>query len=118
MNHVFKTFTSALLGAAALASLATGCVREQFNTNPNYDPDSNSVMTKFTLNINSDARQETKMTAANTQANGNNFLGMQEVHILTYKLGDTNTPKTTGEGSWAAPTAASLISCGDATNLP
>ena len=109
MNHVFKSFTSALLGAAALASLATGCVREQFNTNPNYDPDSNSVMTKFTLNINSDARQETKMTAANTQANGNNFLGMQEVHILTYKLGDTNTPKTTGEGSWAAPTAEGRV---------
>ena len=98
MNHMNKYFTSVLLGAVALASLVTGCVREQFNTNPNYDPDKNAVTTKFTLNINSAARQETKMTADNTQANGNNFLGMQDVHILTYKLGEGNTPHdwTTG----------------------
>ncbi len=108
MNHVFKTFTSALLGAAALARLATGCVREQFNTNPNYDSESNTVRTKFVLNVNTKADGDTKMTAENVQRN-NNFLGMQDVHILTYELGESNTPKTTGAGSWDAPTIDSRV---------
>lgn len=104
MNHVFKTFTSALLGAAALASLATGCVREQFNTNPNYNPETNSVTTKFVLNVSNQTGNDTKMTAANVQANGQAFRGMQDVHILTYKLGPGNTPSFTG-----APAADATI---------
>ncbi len=105
MNHVFKTFTSALLGAAALASLATGCVREQFNTNPNYNPDKNTVTTKFVLNVNPKTGDDTKMTAANVQASGSSFLGMQDAHILTYKMDAGNTPSfdgapaTTGAGA-------------------
>ena len=105
MNHVFKSFTSALLGAAALASLATGCVREQFNTNPNYNPDKNTVTTKFVLNVNPKTGDDTKMTAANVQASGSSFLGMQEAHILTYKMDAGNTPSfdgapaTTGAGA-------------------
>jgi len=109
MNHVFKTFTSALLGAAALASLATGCVREEFSNNPNYNPEKNSVTTKFVLNVSNQTGNDTKMTAANVQANGQEFLGMQDVHILTYKLGDSNTPKTSGEGAWAAPTTEGRV---------
>lgn len=91
MKKTFKIVAGALLAAATLASL-TGCVREQFSNNPDYNPDSNTVKAKFTLNINTDARQETKMTAGDTQANGDNFLGMQDVHILTYKLDNGNTP--------------------------
>ena len=93
MNHLFKTFTSLLLGAAALASLVTGCVREQFSsTNPTYDQEANTVTTKFVLNINTNSGS-TKMTAANVQANGANFRGMDEVHLLTYHLSDaTNKP--------------------------
>ena len=106
MNHLFKSLTSALLGAAALASLVTGCVREQFgSTNPNYNPETNSVTTKFVLNVSNQTGNDTKMTAANVQANGEDFLGMQDVHILTYKLDAGNTPSfpgapaTTGEGA-------------------
>lgn len=103
MNHMNKSFTSVLLGAVVLASLLTGCVREQFNNNPNYNPDSNTVKTKFTLNINTAARQETKMTAENTQAFGNNFLGMQDVHILTYTMDAYNTPSAWTTTGWTIP---------------
>ena len=105
MNHLFKSFTSVLLGAAALATLATGCVREQFSTNPNYDPDKNTVLTKFVLNINPQTGEGTKMTPENVQASGTTFLGMQDVHILTYKMDEHNTPSfdgapaTTGAGA-------------------
>jgi hypothetical protein len=91
-----KSFTSLLLGAATLAALTTGCVREPLNVNPTYDPDSNSVVTKFVLNINPKSGDGTKMTAEDTQAGGNNFLGMQDVHILTYNLGAGNTPSFDG----------------------
>lgn len=96
MNHSFRTLTSVLLGAAALAALTTGCQRDPFSNNPNYNPDKNSVLTKFVLNINSQQGGDTKMTAENVQANNDNFLGMQDVHILTYKLGEGNTPSYTG----------------------
>lgn len=84
MNHVFKNFTSALLGAAALASLATGCVREPIPVNPTYNPETNSVMTKLVLNV--DTNSKTKMSAENVQTEGSEFLGMEAVHLLTYNL--------------------------------
>lgn len=105
MNHSSRTLTSVLLGATVLAALTTGCQREQFSNNPNYNPDSNSVLTKFVLNINPKTGEDTKMTAANVQASGTSFLGMQDVHILTYKLDEHNTPTfdgapaTTGTGA-------------------
>ena len=102
MNHVMKTFTSVLLGAATLVALSTGCVREPASNNPNFDPDKNTVRTKFVLNINPKTGDGTKMTAENVQLGGG-FLGMQDVHILTYSMGDSNTPKVSGEGSWEAP---------------
>lgn len=95
MKKTFKIFAGALLAAAALASL-TGCVREQFSNNPNYDPDSNSVLTKFVLNINPQTGEGTKMTPANVQATGSTFLGMQDVHILTYKMDEHNKPTFPG----------------------
>ena len=102
MNHSFRTLTSALLGVAALAALTTGCQREQFSNNPNYNPETNSVLTKFVLNINPKSGDGTKMTAEDTQADGNNFLGMQDVHILTYKM--PNAPTFDG-----APEAGGVV---------
>ena len=107
MNHFMKTFTSVLLGAVTLACLATGCVREQIGND--LGPEKKDVTVKFSLTINSAARQETKMTAENTQANGNNFLGMQDVHILTYKLGDGNTPSGWGTGTIPATTGDNAV---------
>ena len=102
MNHFLKTFTSVLLGAAALVALSTGCVREPASNNPNFDPDKNTVRTKFVLNINNKPGNSTKMTAEDAQANGSNsFRGMQDVHILAYNLTTSpsfpNAPKV-GEG--------------------
>ncbi len=53
--------------------------------NPTYNPDDNTVLAKLVLNVSS-AASETKQTATSVQAGGANFRGMQDVHLLTYKV--------------------------------
>ena len=108
MNHSMKTFTRLLLGALALMTALAGCKRELVSDNPNYNSENNTVRTKFVLNVNTKADSETKMTAENVQKAGN-FLGMQDVHILTYELGASNTPTTAGGGAWEAPTIGGRV---------
>lgn len=55
--------------------------------NPTYNPDDNTVLAKLVLNVSS-AASETKQTATAVQAGGANFRGMQDVHLLTYKVDD------------------------------
>lgn len=74
-----------------------GCQREPVEST--NDPDKKTVNAKFVLNINpqSGSGSATKMTAANVQAGDNPaFLGMQEVHILTYDLDESNRPTFVG----------------------
>lgn len=57
--------------------------------NPTYNPDDNTVLAKLVLNVSS-AASETKQTATSVQAGGANFRGMQDVHLLTYKVDDVS----------------------------
>lgn len=95
MNHLIRT-PRLLFGALAAIAALAGCQQEFVSSNPNFNKDTNTVTTKFVLNVSSQTDNATKMTAENVQANNNNFLGMQDVHILTYKLPDTQTPTFDG----------------------
>lgn len=71
-------------GLMALFLLGMASCTEKPVENPGFDPDTNSVNTKFVLNVSTNA-PSTKMTAETVQANGN-FRGMDYVHVLTYNL--------------------------------
>lgn len=80
-----------LLGAALAVSF-TACQREAdvAKTNPTYNPETNSVKTSFVLNISTETGKDTKTTANFVQADNTPFLGMDAVHLLTYRLTDFN----------------------------
>lgn len=78
-----------ILSALSIVALMA-CQREAVEVapnNPTYNPDDNTVLTKLVLNVSS-AASETKQTATAVQAGGANFRGMQDVHLLTYKVDD------------------------------
>lgn len=78
-----------VLSALTMMFALVACQREpQAPVNPTYNPDDNTVLTKLILNVSSASGSETKQTAAAVQAGGNNFRGMQDVHLLTYDIPD------------------------------
>ena len=82
-----------LLSAVSMLALAACQKHAKVADNPNYNPDDNSVLTKLVLNISSaSGSEQTKQTAQAVQAGGNNFRGMQDVHLLTYSV-TTKNPK-------------------------
>ena len=85
-----------LLGAALAVSF-TACQREAdvAQTNPTYDPETNTVKTNFVLNISTETGKDTKTTAEFVQADDTPFLGLDAVHLLTYKL---DNPSGTAHG--------------------
>lgn len=85
-----------LLGAALAVSF-TACQREAdvAQTNPTYDPETNTVKTSFVLNISTETGKDTKTTAEFVQADNTPFLGLDAVHLLTYKL---DNPSSTAHG--------------------
>ena len=86
MKHLTRF---ALVGAIMLAGLLS-CEREMVQTvpnNPTYDADANTVTTKIILDVSTSRTPQTRTTAAYAQAGENpHFLGMEAVHLLTYKL--------------------------------
>ena len=98
-----------LLSALSIVALMA-CQREATvvaPTNPTYNPDDNTVLTKLVLNVSS-ASAATKQTAEAVQAGGANFRGMQDVHLLTFNIPDTDHgPKGTDDFFWyKQPTSA------------
>ena len=78
-----------ILSALSIVALMA-CQREAVEVapnNPTYNPDDNTVLTKLVLNVSS-AASETKQTATAVQADGGNFRGMQDVHLLTYSINE------------------------------
>lgn len=86
-------------GAAALlfgAMTFTSCSSddEVVNVNPTFNGE--SVKTQFAINIPHSATQKTRMTAGNTQADGDKFLGMKNIRLYPFTLTDgTESPSTT-----------------------
>lgn len=82
-----------VIGAMVLMALVS-CQREGDRTvapNPTFDPETNSVRTEFVLNVSTATGKDTKTTAKFAQAGENpEFLGMTDVHLLTYELSHSN----------------------------
>ncbi|MBP5689786.1 MAG: hypothetical protein J6W74_02610 [Bacteroidales bacterium] len=116
MHRVFKWV---LVGAAAL--LATvACRKEQTIDNPNYNPETNEVLTSFVFNVATAQSPQTKMTSGNTQATSSDaFRGIEKAHLLSFIKG---TPVADGKYITASTTAANkhydmgnVMSTSDAT---
>ena len=85
---MFKKISFILTGALALTMVA-GCEREDLS-NPNYDPETNSVVTNFVFNV-STATGKTKQSDAAVQASASNpFRGITDAKLLVYHLNDDN----------------------------
>ncbi|MBQ7467951.1 MAG: hypothetical protein IJS75_03700 [Bacteroidales bacterium] len=69
-----------LLGALALAAFVS-CNKEAREGNPNYNPNTNEVNTKFVFNLSSLAK--TKQAGTNVQAGGTNFRGVSKASLMT-----------------------------------
>ena len=67
------------LGALALAGLVA-CNKEVRENNPNYNPETGEVNTKFVFNLSSMAK--TKQAGNNVQAGGNNFRGVTKASLM------------------------------------
>lgn len=75
-----------LLGISAVLFLsALACSKEPKDVNPNYDPIAKAVTAKFVLNVSTGTGKDTKTTYEYAQVGGA-FLGMDQVHLLTYDL--------------------------------
>lgn len=76
-----------ILGALALASLmACNKEAEQAVTpSPYFDAETNTVKTDFVLNVSTNTGKDTKTTAEFVQVDSD-FLGMDNVHVLSYNL--------------------------------
>ena len=89
-----KNFMFAMIGAIALTGSVgfTACSSNDdvAETNPNYDPATNSVTTKFVLNINPAAQGTTRQTAATVQK-ANNFRGMKDAKLIGLSTGKAST---------------------------
>ncbi|MBO7371288.1 MAG: hypothetical protein J6U34_02155 [Bacteroidales bacterium] len=88
---MFQKFSFILTGALALTMVA-GCERADLS-NPNYDPETNSVVTNFVFNV-STATGKTKQSDAAVQASSSNpFRGIKDAILLTYALGEGENNK-------------------------
>ncbi|MBO4670589.1 MAG: hypothetical protein J5640_01935 [Bacteroidales bacterium] len=78
-----KTIYFALAGAIALASVVA-CNKEGTD-NPNYNKETNEVLTSFVFNVATANTPQTKMTSANTQATSSDgFRGIQDARLLSF----------------------------------
>ena len=103
-----------LLSAMALFALAS-C--EKPEVNPNYNPETGEVATKFVVSVSTGA-PETRMTAESVQK-ANNFLGIDSAMIFVYQ-NDNVSPvyvtQTDGTGFMKSFEFPSLITANDAWN--
>ena len=83
-----------LITTLALTGALLGCQREPMVNNPNYDPDTETVKTKFVFNL-STAANDTKQLASETQATATApFLGIDDAWIFAYKQATGTNPVT------------------------
>ena len=85
-------FNFAFLGAIALSGTfgLTACSSndEAEVTNPNFNPETNEVITKFVFNVSTGNQVTTRQSSSATQAtNTEVFRGISDAALFTYKLG-------------------------------
>lgn len=82
----------ALAGAAGLTACSSDDAAEA-PLNPTFDGE--SVKTAFAINVAAPSKGGTRMTDENTQNKNNNFLGMQNIHLLPLTLSNASDVPTT-----------------------
>lgn len=80
-----KTFL--ILSALALVGFAS-CQKPE-NQNPDYNAETDEVLTNFVLSVSTGSNAQTKMTPSTVQKD-NTFRGMEEVRLFTFANGNTS----------------------------
>lgn len=93
-----RTFIYAMMSAIALAGAVgfTSCAEHEdvAEVNPGYNPETGEVPVKFTFNISTGNTSTTRMSEANVQAtSANDFRGMDQTALLSFKQGSANDGK-------------------------
>ena len=92
-----KNFIYALMSAIALTgamSFASCAENEDLSDNPGYNPETGEVPVDFVFNVSTGNTPTTRMSDANTQATlSQTFRGIDNVQLLSFKLGTTNDGK-------------------------
>lgn len=96
-----KNFLYALMGAIALtgATSLTSCTDEDVvDVNPGYNPETGEVPVNFVFNVATGNTPTTRMSSADTQAeittsSSQTFRGIDNVQLMSFKLGTTNDGK-------------------------
>ena len=93
-----KNFIYALMGAIALTGAMglTSCAdsEELAEVNPGYNPETGEVPVDFVFNVSTGNTPTTRMSDANTQATtSQTFRGIDNVQLMSFKLGTTNDGK-------------------------
>ena len=86
MKH--NNLTKVILGCLAVAGILTGCQREWVETNPDYNAETNEVLTHFVLNVSS--APQSRMSAQAVQL-AQNFRGIEAAKLFTFKTGQTGS---------------------------
>lgn len=97
INNYVLNGAIALLSTAGFVACSSSDDVTDAPVNPTYD--GKSVKTQFAINIASASKTSTRMTAANTQASGTQFLGMKNIYLLPI----TGVPSTSSVISKAIP---------------
>ena len=102
-NLMFAMFGAiALTGSVGLTSCSSN--EDVVDVNPTYDPATNSVTTKFVLNVNPTEQGTTRQSASTVQK-ATNFRGLQDAMLIALSTGKTyNSVNPT---YWLAPFAGS-----------
>lgn len=90
---------SILFTGVTLALALVGCAKEtdKGSVNPTFDEKSQTVKTDFVLSISTNTGKDTKTTPEMAQVGEDAvFLGMDNVHLLSYKLDDNNKSEKHG----------------------
>ena len=98
INNYVLNGAIALLSTAGLVACSSSDDVTDAPVNPTYD--GKSVKTQFAINIATPSNGKTRMSDVNTQNNNGNFLGMNNIRLLTFKEADnisvtsSTTPRT------------------------
>lgn len=86
INNYVLNGAIALLSTAGLVACSSSDDVTDAPVNPTYD--GKSVKTQFAINIATPSNSKTRMSDVNTQNNNGNFLGMNNIQLLTFKEAD------------------------------
>ncbi|MBP3774279.1 MAG: hypothetical protein ILA34_02885 [Bacteroidaceae bacterium] len=107
-RNLAYTGAIALVGMVGFNSCSSDAT-EEVKTNPNYNAETNEVLTQFVFNVAANTQANTtKMTAADVQQDGS-FRGMDNVHIFTFQLANNKTANGGGSHVFKGVDAAGVL---------